>query len=183
MGASMRLIPSCLLLSLLLVCQVAQASPAQVMAAARFPQGKWTTEPFSIEGFEGALFLCSKEQCGERVAVAIAQKTLPSVNGASPEDMLRMKNVDDAFIKQCVALLKSTVDPKNEFDIKVVRKINGKHVGVYSEGTIKGGAWPVSIASDVRFKGYQAVMVAAYATSAKTARNSLKLVHLPALLH
>jgi hypothetical protein len=185
MGASMRFIVSCLLLTFLTACQTVQRPPSNVLAAVNLPSEKWASAHVSANGEQRTFFVCPETKCGETVVVLVFKGTVPTNSNVSAEEILRLRSVDDALLKDGLALIiaKATLDSDKRFELQTVRKINGDPVGVYIEGTAIDGTKSLAFSADSRLKGNQVVGVAAYAPSAKIARSSLKQVNLTALLH
>jgi len=185
MGASMRFILSCLLLTFLTACQTAQRPPANVLAAVNLPSEKWASAHVSANGTQKTFFVCPEAKCGETTIVLISKGTVPSTSNVTAEELLRLPSVDNALLKEGLALTvaKTTLDSGKRFELQTVRKISGNPVGVYIEGTAMDGTKSLAFSADTRLKGNQIVGVAAYAPSAKTARSSVKQVNLSALLN
>jgi hypothetical protein len=176
----MRFILSCLLLTFLTACQTAQTSSVD-LSATKFSMDKWSSRSF---GNGGTYFSCPEERCGERASVTVMSATKPRsvYSDITYEQMLRLKSVNDNFIKETLSLAQTSSRWNSKIQIKSVRKINADPVGIYAEGTAEADGRNIFFAAEERVRGNRSIVAVSMAPSLRTAQNSLKLVQLPALL-
>jgi hypothetical protein len=185
MGASMRFILSCLLLAFLSACQTAQRPPSNILAAVNLPAEKWASAHVNANGMQHTFFICPEAKCGEATVVLVSKGVVPSSSNVTAEEFLRLKSVDNALLKEGLALTaaKATLDPNKQVELHTVRKINSDPVGIYIEGTASDSTKSLAFSAEARLKGNRIVGVSAYSPSVKTARSSLRQVNLTALLN
>jgi hypothetical protein len=180
----MRIILSCLVLTFLTACQTTGMIPIDVTPAANLPSDKWTKTTIGGPAHNVTYFSCPEEKCGEKLGIMISQRTMMNTGNLTTEEMLRMRSVNDAFLKEGfgLSMAKSNINSTKTVDMKTVRKINGDPVGLYLDGTMENENDAFSFASETRVRRNRVVIAVAYAKSSKVAQNTLKLVRPAALL-
>ena len=181
----MRLLVSALLLSFLTACQTTQHTNIGNVQGISFPAEKWVARTVTLEGRPRTLFFCPEARCGEFGFVMLTQVTHHDSSNVTAEDFLRMRSVNEAYLKEAFALLlkKNVLDPEKRAEVRSVRKINGNPVGLYVEGAGSGDQKRVFMAAELRAQGNRVAGAASYAFSSNAARRNIRYIDLPLLMN